>query len=171
MLALLIVAACSGASTSTPPGPPIANRVVPSPTPWRCPAGGVTEQVDLDGDGHDDEVRMTPDPAAVTCLEIHATSAPPLLCRGSTGDAIIAFELTDGGAEIHGHVPCEPEGLAVRVIRPVPGDGEPRTFSVVFARDVIADAAPSGTALWFDGGDAYGAIVWRGAWRWFVVGA
>lgn len=160
-LIAVTIAACGGASA-----PPAIDNRAPSAAPAGCPPGGVELRGDLDGDGTLDTIRITPDAKEVTCLEIHASTAPTLVCGGTSPATIERIEIFESGVVSLGAAPCDPAGVAVDVVGPdLPGA---RTFRGA----INASVAPTGTGLWLDGGDAWEVIVWRdGGWRQVVVGA
>ena len=168
----LALVACGGGGRASSTA--LGHRAAP-PAALACPPGGVHQQLDLDGDGRDDDVYLAPDADHVTCLEIRATRAPPLRCREG-GDPIVFLEIdADGHVEESEPTACDPAGVPVVLVRPAappPADPSGRIpTGRTFQSAVVGAAAPSGTGLWLEGPDAFAAIVWRGGWRWFVVGA
>lgn len=164
--ALAWLTACGGAHHDAGG---IANRggAAPAPATWTCPPGAALA-LDLDGDGRDDEVRLAPDAAAVTCLEIHATTAPPLRCDATSPATLDQLESEDGRYGSSGTTGCDPMGARVRPIVAAAGSAPaPRRSELA----LLGEAAPTGTALWLDGGDASAAITWHGGrWAWIAVG-
>jgi len=160
----VLLAACGGgAARSADVGNRGRTEVAPA---WRCPDGEELE-VDLDGDGRVDQVRLAPSAEAVDCLEIHATTAPPLTCRTDAPPSIDQVDVADGKGTVVGKVACDPMGVPVRVAPYVdPDRGRVRRGEI----ESLGDAVPTGTALWLQGGDATAAIAWRGGWVWIDVG-
>jgi len=140
---------------------------VPTAAAWTCPAGDEVA-VDLDGDGAADQVRLAPGAASATCVEIHATTAPALVCDAARPPALDQVERADGRYQSTGTAPCDPMGASVRPIVAAPADAPVAPRSPIA---LLAEAAPTGTALWLDGGDASAAITWHdGRWTWIAVG-
>ncbi|MBK9034713.1 MAG: hypothetical protein IPL61_26185 [Myxococcales bacterium] len=160
-----LVAACGGGSAPTT----IGNRAPTAAPPgaaWVCPAGADLE-VDLDGDGRVDRVRLAPAADTVACLEIHATAAPTLVCRAMPPTTIDQVELIDGHAEAVGVAACDPMGVPVRLVTAAdPARGPIRRRPL----ELLGDAAPAGVALWLAGPDATAAIAWRDRWVWIDLG-
>jgi hypothetical protein len=158
------VTACGGRGGGGGGG---AQPVSTAAAAWTCPAGDEVA-VDLDGDGADDQVRMAPGAADVTCLEVHATTAPTLVCDAARPPALDQLERADGRYQSTGTAPCDPMGARVRPIVAAPPDAPVAPRSPIA---LLAEAAPTGTALWLDGGDASAAITWHdGRWTWIAVG-
>lgn len=166
-VALMVAAACGGAERGDRG---VANRGgVPGPPAgaWACPAGDEVA-VDLDGDGRDDLVRLAPSAAAVTCLEVHASTAPPLACDAASPPQLELLERDDGRYQSIGVTACDPMGAQVwTIVAPPPGAPVPPRSKAA----LLAEAAPTGTALWLDGGDASAALTWHDRrWTWVAIG-
>ena len=133
----------------------------PKPAPSAC-GSGVERAIDLDGDGRDDRVILAPSADAVACLEVVATTAPPLVCRGDAAPEVAVIEFDVDGIEAAGTAPCDPSGAAVTIW---PGADTPQV------PDSAAPAIPTGRALVLMGGDAAAVLAWQGErWAWVPLG-
>lgn len=109
-------------------------------------------------------MRLSPSALAVTCLEIHATRAPPLVCAEASAPMLPHVEPSDGTLEELGVVPCDPMGAAVVSFGNLHAERD-------FFAAAVGGAAPTGTGLRLSGGDAAVVLVWReGQWTWVALG-
>lgn len=126
---------------------------------------GVERTVDLDGDGRADRVILAPHADAVTCLEVVATTAPPLVCRAEAPPELAVIEFDVDGIAAAGTTPCDPSGAAVSVWPSAEVDRPPRVPASA------APAIPTGQALVLVGGDAAAVLAWQGErWAWVPLG-
>lgn len=164
VLGLGVLLACGGGG---PRSAEVSNRGgTPMEHGWTCPEGDELS-VRLDDDELPDRVRLSPSALAVTCLEIHATRAPPLVCAEASPPMLPHVEPSDGKAEELGVAPCDPMGAAVTAF----GDAAAPPTGRDFFAAMLGDVAPTRTGLRLSGGDATVALVWRkGGWAWVEMG-
>ncbi|MEZ4398711.1 MAG: hypothetical protein R3B06_01735 [Kofleriaceae bacterium] len=178
-LALALAAIACGGAPTPGPGPTTAPRNRATGTApierWRCPAGADLA-VDLDGDGVVDRIRLAPAADAVSCLEVHPSTGPILLCGDAERRFLPMLGVHHGQAFERGVYRCDPQGATIRAVTPPPPPARPidptaiptgRTFELV----MLGEAAPTRTALWLDRGGGAAAITWHdGRWVWVDLG-